>query len=154
MYNPDTAACTFFDHGTPNAVEGAGLMYPGAGPIDEMINGGDGYLYIGETTGLLVRLDPRTAEVTALGKPVEETRMSALTIGPDGRIWGIAGFRERCHLFAYERASGEFEDFGHIQAEGEKIYIGHDIDFVGEDRIFIAETDTQMRSNYLWECRM
>lgn len=153
-YDPDANEVTFFRHGLPGSVEGAGLMYPGAGPIDAMVNGGDGFLYIGETTGRLLRLDPRSAEVTTLGRPVEESRMAALEIGPDGRLWGIAGFRERCHLFAFDRAAAAFADYGHLATEGLALYIGHDLCFAGDDTIFIGETDTVGRAGYLWECEI
>ena len=56
----------------------ANIMYPGAGPIDTMINGRDGYLYIGTCGGTLVRLDPRTAQADYLGRPAPTRRMPGL----------------------------------------------------------------------------
>jgi hypothetical protein len=78
--------------------------------------------------------------------------MPALEIGPDGRIYGIAGFYGQCHLFAYDRKLRSFEDFGLISDGIDEIYIGHDISFTGENKIFAGETDTEKRAGYLWEC--
>ena len=60
-YDPSKRAIEYFHHGLPNARAESNMMYAGAGPVDIMINGGDGYLYIGTTGGSLCRLDPRTA---------------------------------------------------------------------------------------------
>lgn len=152
-YDPDRNAMQFFDHGLPSSSSGAGLMYPGAGPIDMMLNGGDGYLYVGVATGELVRIHAESANVEHLGKPSPETRLPAMAVGPDNRIWGICGFLERCRLFAYDRETGTFEDFGHIKDSetGLPIFIAHDMAFASERRIFVGETDTSDRAGYLWQ---
>lgn len=153
-YDPDADRMHFFRHGVSGG--GAGLMYPGAGPIDMMLNGGDGYLYVGLTTGDLVRIEPQSAEVEYLGKPSPETRLPALEVGPDGRLWGICGFLGRCRLFAYDRQERTFEDFGPIRdsASGLPIYIAHDMAFADDGRLFVGETDTTDRAGYLWEVRV
>jgi len=154
-YDPDRDHIEFFHHALPKTNESCGLMYPGAGPIDGMVNGGDGYLYIGEAFGNLDRLDPRTGEVVNLGKPLpNETRIPAMEVGPDGRIYGIAGFLGRCHLFAYDMKNESFEDLGHIldDATKEPIFIGHDLCFAADNVIYVGETDTTHRAGYLWEC--
>ena len=152
-YDPDSNSVTYFDHSLLEG-QGADLMYPGAGPIDMMLNGGDGYLYVGCTTGDLLRIVPATAEVEYLGRPTPETRMPALEIGPDGRLYGISGFYGRCHLFAYDRRQRSFEDFGLITDGEDAIYIGHDICFAEGMRLFAGETDTEKRAGYLWECTL
>lgn len=155
-YAPDTDTITWHHHELPHMKESCSLMYPGAGPIDSMANGGDGFLYIGEANGALDRLDPRTGEIESLGRPVPgETRIAALELGPDGRLWGVAGFCGRCHLFAYDREAGTFEVFGHIVSpDGEPLFIGHDICFAAPNRLFIGETDTAHRAGYLWEVNL
>ncbi len=150
-YDPDTNSVQYFDHSLIPG-QGADLMYPGAGPIDMMLNGGDGYLYVGCATGDLLRINPDDAKVEYLGRPTAERRMPALEIGPDGRIYGISGFYGRCHLFAYDREKRNFEDFGLISDGEDDLYIGHDICFAGDNRIFAGETDTELRAGYLWEC--
>ena len=155
-YDPDANRMHFFDHGIPGTQAAIGLMYPGAGPIDMMLNGGDGYLYVGVTTGDLVRIQPKTGEVEYLGKPSPETRLPALEIGPDGRLWGICGFLGRCRLFAYDREQRTFEDFGPIRDSetGTPIFIAHDMAFGPDNRLFVGETDTTDRAGYLWEIRL
>ncbi|MDD2708191.1 MAG: hypothetical protein PHV34_09300 [Verrucomicrobiae bacterium] len=153
-YDPDQDKIEYHHHALPRTKESCNLMYPGAGPIDSMVNGGDGYLYIGESFGNLDRLDPVSGKVEDLGKPVEDTRIPAITPGPDGRLYGIAGFKGNCHLFAHDRKSGRFEDLGWIRdaATGEPLFIGHDMCFAGERTLLIGETDTAHRAGYLWEC--
>jgi hypothetical protein len=154
-YDPDADEIKFFNHNLPHTKDSCSLMYPGAGPIDGMVNGNDGYLYIGEAFGNLDRLDPRTGEVVDLGKPLpDETRIPALEMGPDGRLYGIAGFLGKCHLFAYDLKAEKFEDLGHIKDDktGEPLFIGHDICFAGENTVYVGETDTAHRAGYLWEC--
>jgi hypothetical protein len=152
-YDPDENKVTYFNHSLiPD--QGADLMYPGAGPIDMMLNGGDGFLYVGCTTGDLLRINHVDACVERLGRPTEEMRMPALEIGPDGKLYGIAGFYGRCHLFSYDRMTGKFNDFGLIGDGTDTLYIGHDMCFADKGTIFVGETDTEQRAGYLWECRL
>ncbi len=150
-YDPDSNRVEYFDHSLIPG-QGADLMYPGAGPVDMMLNGDDGFLYVGCATGDLLRIRPDTAAVEYLGRPTPERRMPALEVGPDGRIYGIAGFYGDCHLFAYDRKGRCFEDFGPVTDGEDRLYIGHDICFAGDNRIFAGETDTEQRAGYLWEC--
>ena len=154
-YDPEKNTIEFYHHGLPGQGAGAGLMYPGAGPVDMMLNGDDGYIYIGVANGDLVCLDPRTAETTYVGRPSPETRLPALEVGPDGRLWGICGFLGRCRLFAYDREKRTFQDYGHIAdtETGEPIYIAHDMAFAPDGTLFVGETDTTERASYLWELR-
>ncbi len=152
-YDPEQNTIRFYSHSFPGSAAGVGLMYPGAGPIDMMLNGGDGFLYVGLTTGDLVRIDPNTSKVEYLGKPSAETRLSAMALGPDNRIWGICGFLGHCQLFAYDRDAHSFEVFGQIadSKTGVPCFIAHDMCFAPDGRIFVGETDTANRAGYLWE---
>ncbi len=152
-YDPDADEITWFRHSVPNAQAGADVMYPGAGPVDCMINGGDGYLYIGTTLGELVRLDPKTAEVEFLGKPYPEMRMPGLAIADDGLIYGCGGDGGAGQLFTYDRASRAFHVLGNVSDGDGTCYRTHDLALVG-NRIYVAETDNPYRSGYLWECRV
>ena len=154
-YDPDRDKIDFKQYALPHTKESCGLMYPGAGPIDGMALGSDNMLYIGEASGHLDRLDPRTGKVEDLGRPVgEETRIPALETGPDGRLYGIAGFRERCHFFAFDPATGKTENFGMIVdgADGTPLFIGHDIAMLDAKTVFVGETDTSDRAGRLWRC--
>ena len=156
-YDPDTDTVKFFDYALPHTKESCGLMYPGAGPIDGMATGADGMIYIGEASGHLDRLDPKTGKVEDLGRVAgNETRIPALETGADGRIYGIAGFLERCHLFAFDPATGKSEVFGLIQDDRDntRLFIGHDIAMIDDHTVFVGETDTSDRAGRLWRCEI
>lgn len=155
-YDPGRNRIEFFDHALPRSDSGAGLMYPGAGPVDMMLNGGEGCLYVGMASGDLVRIRPDTAETDYLGKPAPETRLAAMEVGPDGRLWGVCGFLGRCRLFAYDRARRTFEDFGYIRdsSTGTPLFIAHDMAFAADKTLFIGETDTANRAGYLWQIEL
>jgi len=155
-YNPDTDKIDFYRHPFPHTKESCGLMYPGAGPIDGMVKGKDGFLYVGEAYGNLVRLDPKSGKVEDLGKPLpRETRIPALELGPDGRIYGIAGFLGKCHLFSFDTEKESFDVLCHIKdsSSGEPLFIGHDMAITSDGTIYVGETDTAHRAGRLWECR-
>jgi len=155
-YNPATREITYFHHGLPNGANEANMMYPGAGPVDCMINGGDGYLYIGTTGGSLCRLDPKTAEVTYLGKPAPTTRMPGLVVWHDSLLLGAAGDNEGGWVFAYDRDTGAFHQLGSIRDSqtGLPLFRVHDMRLSDKKTAYIAETDVPTRSGYLWECEL
>lgn len=155
-YDPDSDEITWFDHSIPNGPQGKDIMYPNAGPVDCMVNGGDGYLYIGSTLGELIRLDPNTASCEYLGKAYDSRRMPGLLVGKDGLIYGCGGDSGDGHLFCYDRESGAFHNLGAMYDPDldTTCYRTHDIR-VGERNVFyVAETDNPHRSGYLWECHV
>jgi hypothetical protein len=155
-YDPRSGAIAWFRHGLPNAKADANIMYPGAGPVECMINGHDGYLYIGTCGGSLCRLDPRTAKVEYLGKPSPSTRMPGLIEGRDGLLLGCSGDEEGGNVFAYDREKRAFQPLGAIvdSDTGLRLYRVHDIRLMGENLLYVAETDAPARSGYLWECQI
>ena len=56
-----------------------------------MVAGPDGHVYIGSSLGALFRLDPETAKVAYLGKPVPGERMAGMECGADGAIYLACG---------------------------------------------------------------
>jgi len=63
--------------------------------------------------GFLFRLDPATGETTALGKPTRCDEIHCLTVGHDGRVFGVAGGDDDIgHLFCYEPQRGSLRDLG------------------------------------------
>ena len=154
-YDPSTGEITFFQTSTPGARADSNRMYPGAGPVDCMINGGDGYIYIGTCGGSLCRLDPKTAEVTYLGRPAATARMPGLIVWKDSLLLGAAGDEEGGTVFAYDRETNAFHILGSIidSETGLKLYRTHDMRLMG-DLVYVAETDVPGRSGYLWECQI
>ena len=152
-YDPEADAITWFRHGLPNAAEDSNIMYPGAGPVDCMINGGDGYLYIGTCGGSLCRLDPATAELTYLGRPSPSKRMPGLMVWKDSLLLGCSGDEEGGNVFAYDRETHAFHQLGPIidSETGLKLYRAHDIQ-LADNTAYVAETDVPRRSGHLWAC--
>jgi len=151
-YDPDADAFDFFDEHCvlPTAREGANVMYSGAGPVDSMLNGGDGYLYIGTALGELYRLDPRTRAIDYLGKPHYEPRIQGLALGADGLIYGAGGRRDT-FLFRYDRATNAFTVLSDLTApDGKRCQYPHNL-LIIDGTATIGETDNRTRSGYLWQ---
>ncbi len=155
-YDPDDGEITWFHHSVPNAQQDSNIMYPAAGPVDCMVNGGDGYIYIGTCGGSLCRLDPRTAEVEYLGKPSPTRRLPGLIVWKDSLLLGCSGDEEGGNVWAYDRETRAFHPMGRIvdSETGLKLYRVHDLRLMGENTAYVAETDVPKRSGYLWECEL
>ncbi len=155
-YDPENGGITWFRHGLPQGKASSNIMYPGAGPVDCMINGGDGYLYIGMCGGSLCRLDPKTAEVEYLGKPSPTQRLPGLIVWKDSLLLGCSGDEEGGNVFAYDRETRAFHQLGPIvdSESGLKLYRVHDLCLMNNRLAYVAETDVPTRSGYLWECEM
>ena len=154
-YDPATRKIDFTKNVLPGSERDANRMYPGAGPVDVMINGGDGYLYIGSTGGALYRLDPNTAEAEWLGKPSSAERLPGLMVWRDGLLLGVSGDEKTSNVFIYDRETNAFDILGPIVADddGLPLYRTHDLAMVGNS-LYVAETDVPKRSGYLWECEI
>lgn len=141
------AGCAF-----PDALEGANLAYRGAGPVDSLINGGDGWLYAGSTLGELFRIEPRSGRIEHLGKPFAGKRLPAMYLAEDGLIYLAGGADGRTALATYDRSAGRFERLGPVaDGRGRTCFRAHDIAVVG-NTAYVGETDNQERSGYLWAC--
>ncbi|MCC7353818.1 MAG: PQQ-like beta-propeller repeat protein [Anaerolineae bacterium] len=149
-YNPDRDEMTWYKVGLPS-------LYPGdIAYVDSVVNGGDGYIYIGTTAGALLRLDPKAVEVSYLGRPLLSPRMPGLVVGHDGLLYGSGGDGYDTHLFACDRDTGRFTDLGQIYdpLRRTSCVTTH---FLVEPRpglFYVAETDNYDRSGYLWECQV
>jgi hypothetical protein len=152
-YDPSTAKINWFRHSLPNAKADANIMYPNAGPIDCMINGGDGWLYVGTCGGSLCRIHAETANVEYLGHPAPTRRMPALKNYRDDLILGCCGDEEGGCLFTFNKKTKHFEVLGQIKdsATGQLLYRTHDMAIGGNGNVYVAETDVPTRSSYLWE---
>ena len=152
-YDPDKDKIEFTRIKIPFSVINDPALFPGAGPIDSMVNGRDGFLYIGTTSGCLYRFDPRKRTLQYLGKPTESVRMPALGLAEDNLLYGAAGMREP-RLFAFDLKKDTFHILGTIRDDeiGTACHIPHDLTIAGDGRVFVGETDNPDRSGYLWEC--
>ncbi|MFA6716342.1 MAG: hypothetical protein WC082_07580 [Victivallales bacterium] len=151
-YDPAKNRVTFFDHGFPE--KGGNMMYRNAGPIDCMVNGGDGFMYVATDLGSLYRLTPETAELEFLGKPFPATRLPGLALGEDSLLYMSGGDDNSCQIAVYDREARRFTTLGTLEdEEGNRCYRTHDIELAG-DKIYVGETDHPQRTDYLWECLM
>ncbi|KPK82825.1 MAG: hypothetical protein AMJ81_09115 [Phycisphaerae bacterium SM23_33] len=152
-YDPGENRIRFFPHGFPTPCRS--LMYRGAGPIDSMVNGGDGYLYVGHETGELYRIEWRTGRVEYLCKPLPGRRMPGLAAAEDGLLLGVGGNDRAAMGFAYDRKTGNSEILGGIRDESADAdcFRTHDCCLVG-NTLFVGETDNPRRSCYLWKCTL
>ncbi len=149
-YDPEKNTVQFHDHGFPE--KGGNLMYPGAGPIDCMVNGYDGFMYVATDLGSLYRLNPANAQLEFLGKPFAAQRMPGLILGDDGLLYMSGGDDYASMLACYDRNTGNFQVMGKIQVEnGESCFRTHDIEKIG-NAIYVGETDNPDRGDFLWEC--
>jgi hypothetical protein len=73
-----------------------GMLYGGTRP--------DGYLF---------RLDPESRQVVGLGKPCRQDLITCLTVGHDGRVFGMAGTADDIgHFFCHDPQAGALNDLG------------------------------------------
>lgn len=156
-YDPTTRKITYFEHGIPEGAKFADIMYRGAGPCDGMVNAGNGYIYIGTTGGTLCRLNPKTAEVTYLGRPSPTKRMPGLQMLDANRILCAGGDMDGGFMAIYDIKANGWRHLGGLADEktGMKLYRVHDLALsLDKKTAYIAETDVPERSGYLWECRI
>lgn len=155
-YDPSEGRIHWFRHSLPNAKADSSIMYPNAGPIDCMINGGDGWLYVGTCGGSLCRIEAKTAKVEYLGHPAPTRRMPALKNLRGDLLLGCCGDTEGGCLFTYNKKTGHFDVLGSIvdTQTGLPLYRTHDMEVAADGRVFVAETDVPDRSSYLWEIQI
>ena len=130
-------------------------MIPSGAPGEDPAVSGETILWRGSVyfaAAGLSRLDHQAMAVEDLGLPVPGSeRIPALTTGPDGLLYGVAGTSGKYHLFRFD--GDTFHDLGQIRSGGDAAYIPHAICFL-DDRICDGETDTPVRSGYLWGARL
>ncbi|MFW6158965.1 MAG: hypothetical protein ACOC8E_06365 [Planctomycetota bacterium] len=137
----------------PTARQASGILYGGAGPVDCLINGGDGFMYVTTGLGELYRLDPASCELDYIGRPLPWLRAPAIRVGRDGYLYGVGGDNGMTFLWRCDRTSESFEVLGRVAAEdGTACFRPHDMVLAG-GTAYVAETDSPGRSGYLWECR-
>lgn len=153
-YHPDKGAPIFYRQPIPNLDPNHAFTFPMNGPLDSLIDGNDGYLYMGTTVGELYRLDPCSGTLHLLGRPSDGVRLSGLRLGPGNTLLGSYGAYGETGLFVYDRTVGQFFDLGRVRDAADTCFMIHDIAWDGDSCIYAAETDNLDRSGYLWEVRL
>ncbi len=149
-YNPDREELTWCHNlGIPGR-SSSDYVHP-----DYVLNGGDGFIYMGTTSGMLFRFDPIAMKFDYLGTPMlEDSRIGGMTIGTDGLLYIAAGRNYRCRLISYDRERSVFHNLGAISdpVTGSACCDTHFITETSPGLFYICETDNLKRSSYLWEC--
>ncbi len=151
-----------------NTVEWTDLQLPAVGrkddkQMDDIVNFGDGYLYIGSVSGGFSRLDPENRKIEWLGKPARGMRLCGIDEGPDGDIYVTTGANygmkgedgvTRAHRF--DRKTKQFIDLGPIYDPefGSGCFALHALSVDDSGTLWVGETDNSERSGCLWECRV
>ena len=104
-----------------------------------------GVIYGGTNDGLVFSFCPSSGSITTLGKPVKDERVRALTVGLDGRVYGVAGESNgMAHLFLYDPAKRDLRDLGLPLAAVEEHWYGYEFSaaVTGQwGEIYLGETD-------------
>lgn len=144
------------DRGLTYHKETIGQLLPNDTAIDGMINGGDGFIYIGTTGGSLLRLDPKGPTLKYLGHPCPGNRLAGICIGKDGLLYGAGGSNFKTYVFAYDRENERFFDLGPLFDPdlNDSCYIPHHATITDDGTIFTGDTDNPKRSGFLWEVKV
>jgi len=129
IYLPSVAGREFY-----NRLDAAALD-----PTTGLIYGG------GSADGVIFVFDPQKQVIRSLGKVTAEPRCRAITVGLDGRVYGIAGEPDGMgHLFCYDPQLHELRDLGIPYATSERVWHGYEFEAActgacGE--IYLGESD-------------
>jgi len=117
-YDPAARKLTHLDIAVP-CLPGREFM----NVVDSFALAADGKIYGGDSDGYVFCLDPKTASVRNLGKPLWQKRIRALAVGADGDIYGVGGEELGiARLFVYRTAANAFDILGLIEANHPPYY--------------------------------
>ncbi|UCH33602.1 MAG: hypothetical protein JSV65_13660 [Armatimonadota bacterium] len=104
-----------------------------------------GVVYGGTRDGLVFSFDPESMSFVALGKPVAQPGLRALTVGADGRVFGVGGDPGgMAHLFCYDPETRDLRDLGIPMATSERYWHGYEFGAACTGRfgeIYLGESD-------------
>jgi hypothetical protein len=150
-YHPEGDRIEFFENLVmPTSVQASNLMYPGAGPVDCMITGPDGLLYVASAMCELYRIDPVACTLEYLGRPLPHNRMPGLVFAPDGLLYGVGGNDWAVTLWSFNPKTGKFTVVGEVAAPDRRCFRPHDITYL-DGRFYVGETDNPKMSAAVWE---
>ena len=108
-------------------------------PATGLIYGG------GSADGVVFVFDPDELTIRSLGKVIAEPRCRAITVGMDGRVYGVAGEPDGMgHLFCYDPEVHELRDLGIPYTVSERAWHGYEFEAActGQNgEIYLGESD-------------
>ena len=152
-YHPEEdAEIQFLQHG----LEGKGISSKDM--VDEAVNGGDGFIYLGGRSGNLYRLDPKTAKCECLGKPgYYLKRISGIAVSEEGLLYLAVGDKDCARIFIYDCKDERFSDLGCVY-DPERGEFAEKIHCLSLDKkhnvLYGGEIDNVRRSSYLWDIKI
>ena len=83
----------------------------------------------GSADGVIFVFDPDRQTIRSLGKVTAEPRFRAITVGLDGRVYGVSGDVDgMAHLFCYHPRTHELADLGIPFSASEAFWHGYEFD--------------------------
>lgn len=153
FFRYDPAADSFDfreDLAMPTSRQASNVIYLGAGPVDCILIGPDGFLYVTSAFSELYRLDCASRRLEYLGRPVPHNRTPGLAFAPDGLLYGVSGDHWHVTLWSYNCKSSVFKLIGELAApDGRRCFRPHDMTYM-DGRFWIGETDNPKASGALW----
>lgn len=155
FYDPDTETFHFPKNlKIPDSQKSANIMYPGAGPVDCMVEGPDGNIYAGCANGEVFMIDVNAMKLEYLGKPFLGMRIPGMAFSENGDLYLCGGTDNKPYLSKYSIREKKMETLGNIVAsDGQSCYRCHEIMII-DNTVFVGETDNPVRSGYLWEVEL
>jgi len=99
----------------------------------------------GSADGVLFVFDPEARTIRSLGKVMAEPRCRCITVGLDGRVYGVAGEDDGMgHLFCYDPAGPELRDLGIPYTTSERVWHGYEFQAActgPNGEIYLGESD-------------
>lgn len=152
-FDPKVGKLEYLKTGVPRADRKYGTV-----PAEAFFNLGTGCIYISADEGALYKLDPVTAKVEFLFRPIQygPSRLASLRLGPDGMAYGVVGVGFNTQLMRFDPKDDSYELLGKVYDEsiGERAYQIHDVAITDDLVVYAGENDNEGRSSYLWECKL
>ncbi len=117
----------------------AGQDIAGNVGLDSWFADNNGELYAARVDGVLLRINPDTDEVSVIGKPLVEPRITGMAKGPDGLIYMSAGYPVM-HLVTYDPKKNKFTDLGQPETAHPMCYY-HGMTVTANGTVYMGETD-------------
>ncbi len=111
--------------------------------FDSICESRSGDIYFGTPQeGYIFRMNPEDNDkIDYIGKPVVSSRIPCMEQGPDGKIYGAAGF-PKSHLFSYDPITSALVDYGEIESKYDMCLM-HTMSITEDGAIYFGETDSK-----------